>query len=63
MHEQVRDHLKHAVDGAALLTTVAAITKILPALAAVLSIIWTAIRIYETRTVQALVARFRKQGD
>jgi hypothetical protein len=30
----------------------------LPALAAVVSIIWGVIRIYETRTVQALVARW-----
>jgi len=30
----------------------------LPALAAVVSIIWGVIRIYETRTVQGLVARW-----
>lgn len=35
----------------------------LPALAAVFTIIWTTIRIWETKTVQCIVARIRRQDD
>ena len=42
-------------------TVVATLLKWLPAIAAALSIVWTAIRIYETKTVQDWIAR-RKKG-
>jgi len=50
---------KHAVDGFAVTTTVATIINLLPAIAALLSIVWTMIRIYETKTVQALFGMAR----
>ena len=50
---------KHAVDGAAIAMTAATIIKLLPAIAAALSIVWTVIRIYETATVQGVIARLR----
>jgi uncharacterized membrane protein YesL len=31
----------------------------LPAIAALVTIVWTCIRVYETKTVQALIARWR----
>ena len=40
------------LDISAVLTTVGTIASILPPLAAIFTIIWTAIRIYETKTVQ-----------
>jgi hypothetical protein len=38
-----------------------AVAGYLPAFAAIVTIIWTTIRIYETETVKKLVARWRKK--
>ena len=46
------DTFKYAIDAASLFTVVGTITSMLPAIAALFTIIWTAIRIYETKTVQ-----------
>lgn len=51
---------KHAADGLAVFTTVATLAQWLPAVAALFTIIWTAIRIYETKTVQKFVSRWFK---
>ena len=49
------------IDGASILTVIGTLVEFLPAVSAVLSIIWVAIRIYETDTVQKLVNR--KKAD
>lgn len=46
-----------AVDGAAVGTMLATLVGWLPSIAAIFTIIWTAIRIYETDTVQRLLGR------
>jgi hypothetical protein len=46
------DTTKHVVDAASVVTVVGTITQYLPAVAALFTIIWTAIRIWETKTVQ-----------
>jgi hypothetical protein len=46
------DTFKYAVDAASIFTVVGTIVSVLPAVAALFTIIWTAIRIYETKTVQ-----------
>jgi len=56
----MEEHTKHFLDGAAILGAVATVVGWLPAIAAVLSIIWTAIRIYEAMTMQKLIARWKK---
>jgi len=43
---------KHAVDAASIFTAVGSFLSWLPELAALFTIIWTGIRIYETNTVQ-----------
>lgn len=43
---------KHAVDAISVATVVGTLANILPAIAAVFTIVWTSIRIYETNTVQ-----------
>ena len=53
------EQAKHIGDALAVGTTVGALIGWLPALAALFTIIWTAIRIYETATVQKLIAKFR----
>lgn len=44
----------HVGDAISLGVVVATIAEWLPAVAALLTVVWTAIRIYETRTVQRL---------
>lgn len=50
------DHVDPAVkatgDAVSLVTVVGTLAEVLPAIAALLTIIWTGFRIYETRTVQ-----------
>lgn len=44
---------KHVIDTLSFVTVLGTITNMLPAVAAVFTIIWTLIRIYETDTVQS----------
>lgn len=46
---------KQAVDAVSVFTVVGTLNDWLPPLAAVFTIIWTSIRIYETETVQKLI--------
>lgn len=48
---------KHVVDALSLVTVVGTLIELLPAIAALFTIIWTAIRIYETDTVQKLLGK------
>jgi hypothetical protein len=57
------DTAKHIGDGISILTVAGTLMHYLPAVAAILTIIWTAIRIYETDTVQNLLKRKPKSGD
>lgn len=54
------DHLKTAIDGISAGTAVATLAGWLPSVAALLTIVWSAIRIWESRTVQGWVARLRR---
>jgi len=47
-----QDTFKYAIDAASFFTVVGTMISMLPAIAALFTIIWTAIRIYETKTVQ-----------
>ena len=44
--------VKHIADGLSVVTAVGTVMNFLPAVAAIFTIIWTGIRIYETDTVQ-----------
>ena len=48
---------KHVVDALSLVTVVGTLVQLLPAIAALFTIVWTAIRIYETDTVQKLLGK------
>ena len=61
MTPQQTEQVKHVGDALAVGTTIGAVIGWLPALAAVVTIIWTLIRIYETETVQKLIERFRRK--
>lgn len=57
MKDTVVQLAKTTGDFAAASLTVATIFKWLPAMAAMLTIVWTAVRIYETDTVQRIINR------
>lgn len=48
---------KNIVDAVSVFTMVGALGNILPPLAALFTIVWTGIRIYETKTVQEILGR------
>jgi len=49
------ENTKHLVDSASIATVVGTLAGILPAIAAIFTIVWTTIRIYESDTVQKLI--------
>lgn len=51
------DTAKHIVDAFSVVTVVGTLVDMLPSIAALFTIVWTAIRIYETRTVQSWFGR------
>ena len=53
--EHVNDAVKYIIDALSLATVVGTLMDALPSIAALFTIIWTAIRIYETKTVQTLL--------
>jgi glycerol-3-phosphate acyltransferase PlsY len=58
-HESLSDATKHVIDGASIATAVGTLMQLLPSIAALFTIVWTAIRIYETKTVQKLLGKFK----
>jgi len=56
MLTKVMNHMdeptKHAIDAASIFTAVGSVLQWLPEVAAIFTIVWTGIRIYETKTVQ-----------
>jgi hypothetical protein len=50
--EHVSEPTKHVVDALSILTVLGTLVELLPAIAAILSIVWSLIRIYESKTVQ-----------
>jgi hypothetical protein len=55
----MNDSLKPVVDGFSISGTVAVIFGYLPEVTALLTLIWTLIRIYELQTVQNLIAKLK----
>jgi hypothetical protein len=55
--------VKHVIDGVSVMTAVGTLTKMLPAVAAIFTIVWTGIRIYESNTVQRFLKKDAKHGE
>ena len=53
---------KHVIDALSVVTVVGTLIEMLPSIAALFTIVWTAIRIYETDTVQYMLGR-KKESD
>ena len=52
---------KHVVDAASIFTAVGSVLAWLPSVAALFTIVWTGIRIYETKTVQAWIKKNKEK--
>jgi hypothetical protein len=49
--------VKHVADGLSVVTVLGTLAEVLPAVAALFTIIWTGFRIFETRTVQGWLGK------
>lgn len=59
MSQHSSETIKHVTDGLSLVTVIGTLAEILPALAALFSIVWTGFRIYETKTVQTWLGKIK----
>ena len=57
MAQHTTEGVKHVVDGLSIVTVLGTLADILPALAALFSLVWSLIRIWETQTVQDWIKR------
>lgn len=55
------DGVRHPFDALSLTVLLASIVNLLPSIASLLTIVWSAIRIYETATVQRLIRRRKEK--
>jgi len=54
---------KTLVDGLSVVTVIGTLGDLLPPMAALFTIVWTVIRIYETKTVQKMLGRSPPDGN
>ena len=57
MKEMATESTKTLIDGLSVVTVVGTIGEMLPPMAALFTLVWTALRIYESRTVQNLLGK------
>jgi hypothetical protein len=57
--EHLQESTKHILDTASIATALGTVMQVLPAIAALFTIVWTLIRIYETKTVQKLLGKHK----
>jgi hypothetical protein len=55
--DSMDEALKHVIDALSLVTVIGTLVDMLPSIAAVFTIVWTVIRIYETKTVQGWMGK------
>jgi len=58
--EHLQESTKHVLDTASIATAVGTMMQVLPAIAALFTIVWTLIRIYETKTIQKLLGKTKE---
>jgi len=55
--EHISETGKHVGDALSIVTVVGTLAQVLPSIAAIFTIVWTSIRIYETETVQKILGK------
>jgi hypothetical protein len=63
MKHDTGEFVKLGMDGLSVLTMLGALFDMLPSVAALFTILWTGIRIYETDTIQSIIKKFRRSND
>lgn len=63
MTNDIDETIKHVADGLSIVTVVGTLAGVLPSIAAIFTILWTGIRIYETDTVQSFINREKKDAE
>lgn len=59
--DHIDEHTKHVIDYTSIGVAFGSLVQILPSIAAALSIVWSVIRIYETKTVQSWLKKRKAQ--
>lgn len=59
----IADGVKHGFDALSIATLLGTLTEMLPHAAAILTIVWTLIRIWETETVRTIFGRSTRKED
>ena len=59
----VDEHVKQIVDVISITTIFGTLMGILPSVAAVLSLVWSLVRLYETRTVRGIISKLKGNSD
>ncbi len=62
MKHELSESSKHIVDALSVVTVLGTLTDMLPSIAAVFTIVWTSIRIWETATVRSWTGRSDKNA-
>ena len=57
MAQHTSETIKHVTDGLSIITVLGTLAEILPALAALFSLVWSIIRIFETDTVRGWLGK------
>jgi hypothetical protein len=57
MKHELTESTKHIIDALSVVTVIGTLADMLPSIAALFTIIWTGIRIWETDTVQRILKR------
>jgi hypothetical protein len=55
--DTLNENIKYVIDALSLVTVLGTLMDMLPSIGAVFTIVWTAIRIYETKTVQGWLGK------
>lgn len=62
-YEELDETTRAGLDALSVFTVIGTLIDMLPSIAAVVTIVWTSIRIYETNTVQKLLRRKKDEED
>jgi len=55
--DTLNENIKYVIDALSLVTVLGTLMDMLPSIGAIFTIVWTAIRIYETKTVQGWLGK------
>ena len=62
MKHETAENLKNVGDVISVFTVVGALVEVLPSIAALFTIVWTGLRIYESETVQKLIKKWKDRA-